>query len=153
MVTKKLIKLAKLSPAHYAELIRKRNQKLLDALEQWHNNPEYLAGERISFTYGCPHCNVHFQCYGCLWTKINKRAKHYHCCDIQYNGVNFNDGVNNKYIDVEYGHSTCAVSFPYSSDYTDNYKEVEKEYIRAKKFLEGHIEWANLDCWGEKCED
>ena len=28
-------------------------------------------------------------------------------------------------------------------------KALDKSYQLCKRFLEGHIEWAKLDCWGE----
>ena len=159
-VTKVLIEIAKRSPKHYAEQIKQRNEKLLKHLEFLYKKHKKNSNEewgKITVYKGCPHCNPNYQCHSCFWREVRKvsmNSKHFACCTAKFNGVtlldtcNFLKGKARYGFTLQYGWSDAAVKVTSCTS-----AQYEKSYQRCKKFLEGHIEWAELDCWGEKCKE
>jgi len=168
-ITKVLIKIAKKSPKEYAAKILKRNEELLKLLEELKSEydenmeegvPVYSNTHRIE--KGCPHCNISYICKGCIWSenRSDKTSPHSSCCAVKFNGVNYNDvehGYRTNVLGFSIGYAYCWASVEFDDNCVTDFSEADQEkiqttYEKCKKFLEGHIEWAKLDCWGEEFE-
>lgn len=159
-VSKILIEIAKRSPKEFAEQIKKRNSQLLKKLNTLYKKHRKAPSDqwgKENVYIGCPHCNIKYNCKSCVWRKVRKykiRPYSVACCTAKFNGFTLMDlcsmrnGVRRYGFVIEYGYSDATVRVSACSP-----SEFEKSYQRAKKFLEGHIEWAELDCWGEKYKE
>lgn len=159
MVTKLLIKIAKRSPKEYADKILERNETLLEILEGWYN--KYLQEELQNYVWesvslGCPHCGEGYPCESCIWTEVvpSKQQEddgRFACCHVEFNGhtLEYVANVRDAGFEAVYSHTGATLHYygPASK------KDAKKTYERCKKFLEGHIEWAKLDCWGEEYKE
>ena len=132
------------SPPEYADQIRRRNQRLLDALEEMVNSGDT---ERLirSVTIGCPHCDGY--CGDCLWS-IASNGPAQPCTTVAFNGVRLRD------MNVSQGYRTVVVSYSAGSAWiTRSPNEIHKPDVNdCRRFLRGHIEWANRKYWGRKYE-
>ena len=159
-----LIEVAKRSPKTWATTIRRRNQALLTHLEKMHKRV-VKQWDNLNFeqtvNLGCPHC-IHdfyngFDCENCLWTKVVDKNKYFGCCRVKFNGVTLDKASNNRNLPsirnryegfrISYSSNSASVFYNYTSK-----EMMEKTYKACKKFLEGHIEWTHMECWGEKSQ-
>jgi hypothetical protein len=152
---KRLIKLARISPPGFADLIMRRNRSLLEHLmllkpyigKGVMDIPDSVTKKAIKEThFGCPHCDG---CDQCLWSEV---------CEASYTdtgaclSVPFKLGRHNLCLsDVRY-------AMPLSVNYWSKSEELmlegdgiltERNFYSCKAFLDAHIKWASLECWGK----
>ena len=156
MLSEFLTELAKASPAHYAPLIKARNLALLGQLGAAESSDD-PAAECERLLLGCPHCGPLWPCGNCLynrgkpgWGEPRPRgfkrsmlpAFFQSCTDVKYGGVSLKDIHKHQTISVTYSHSYCELRVtrgPLDPG----------ELAATRGFLEAHVEWASLPCWGE----
>ena len=155
---------ARRSPKNFATIIRERNEELLVLLEQVYKKVmlEYDSNKECEFNIcesvkiGCPHCGKVYPCSNCIWTDAcvekGEMDRNYSCCMVNFNNVAYRSLQNfrGRGFYVSYGHAKASVGFNW---FKTNRKTAEAAYKRCKKFLEGHIEWADSPLWGEKCDN
>ena len=129
------------SPPEFADQIRTRSQKAMDALKK-----QIKGRRKFQFIYiGCPHCDI---CRTCLWTKawgkVTKSLRNIvpsECCtDIKFCGIDWHK-------------ATHVVTFsPGYVTIHDRSTDKDKKILRqnAFQFLTGHIAWANEEGWGKE---
>lgn len=151
-MTKKLIELAKISPKEYAITIRNRNTSLLKHLmmlepyvgKSINDIPNNIYKKVIKGTdYGCPHCGY---CFQCLWTKVVPKRSSHGCLHVKFGNSSYYT-LDKLPLSIIYNHNYECVSF-YNFGFTmiltkDNWQ-------KCVDFIQAHIDWANLPCWGEK---
>ena len=159
-LTKVLIRLAEYSPKSYAKQIRKRNESLLERLmllEPYIGRtngevPDDILRKVLKRTkFGCPHCDG--WCDDCLWntTRIDKR--HGGCTRAMFDHVCLNHFSDRISIGIFYGMTSEGINIYSESDliYLDETKVLKKsDWDKCVRFVQAHIEWAKLDCWGKK---
>ena len=151
-----LVEVAKRSPEAYAETIRQRNTRLLISLMTLEPYIGKLLTEipdavmkaaMVDTQWGCPHCTGKGHCRGCVWTKctpIEHRAPvGYDCTHVLFDGVMLLDvGDIDHSVRVRYNDDDESLEF--GSQGTLRAEDFEK----CRKFLQAHIDWANVECWG-----
>ena len=163
-LSKTLIELAMISPASYANKIRTRNLALrskLMLLKPYIGMkvtciPDDIDSHLRLFSHnGCPHCSrsiCHEKCNECLWRAATHRGKSpfghmgCFCVYVKYNGYNLKY-VSNKERSVIITYGPCSERIELGQ--FDNIL-TQKEWDECMAFIDGHIEWAELDCWGAK---
>lgn len=153
-MTKKLIQLAKISPKKYATTIRNRNTSLLKRLmllepyigkniNDIPRNIWYKVTKRTE--YGCPHCGY---CCECLWTKVVPKRLSYGCLHVKFGNISYHK-LDKLPLSIGY-----AYNYEYVSFYNFGYTMIltKENWQKCVDFIQAHIDWANLLCWGEKCE-
>ena len=170
-LTPGLVELAKRSPPGYAAMIRDRNRGLLERLEalelflgatrECHALLEAISIATSETNHGCPHCGVMHPCMNCLWTgvfspfernadgSVTVAIRRMTCCRALFDGINHND-VQSYVIGVEYGCSSENLSCWPGSFLECPPEDRRRQYGFVKRFLEAHVRWADLPCWGEK---
>jgi hypothetical protein len=159
MLNDTLIKLARISPKEYADVIRARNEGLLWRLlllEPFIGTTVNLIPRelRLQVTQpsgnGCPHCirDGNYKCESCLWTRVVPELPagnpcRLACVSVEFNGETLHEQHYPRTLYVGYGHDNESIHLDDPDAKID-----PAEFASARKFLEAHIEWANLDCWG-----
>jgi hypothetical protein len=155
MINEQLIELAKISPKSYAKRILRRNQSLLKRLmllqpylHDLESIPDKVYRQVIATTsMGCPHCQ---KCNECLWNdeRVNEQCDYFDyesCKDIMFDGLSLTDLRDQETIYVCYYDVEENIFVRETVDAID-----VEEFLACLRFLEAHIEWAQLGCWGEK---
>lgn len=145
-----LVQLARLSPRAYADQIRDRNQALLKALDLLIAAGNYGL-EQVA--RGCPHCRhgaSGFQCMCCLWPKAfgveNYVDTRLHCTRMPFpSGWCLNDVTHLGDCWITYSSDSCEVAWGPDAD--------ADQVSMVRQFLEDHVDWAELPCWGEACAE
>ena len=147
------------SPKDYAAQIKERCEAVIKKIEELLDTPEDQIEDVVEVDFGCPHCNRD-NCSDCLWTEAGKAHDLYfhgmvnegedieivdeYCTGIAFKGVTWRDvqsfvtlkpdrvDIQTGYAGNRYVHLDCG----------------SKIFKDAIKFLEGHIEWAEEDGWG-----
>lgn len=153
-----LVRLARISPKAYADIIRERNLMLLERLDM--ATPEMLEagtidiGKLKTVFKGCPHCghdrDNNFMCGTCLWTQCLPRYAQLACVWAVYPcgtslmqacgvGINLQYCSNSAYILINLQEASAAGAEVYAQGYN-----------RVRGFVEDHVDWASLDCWGSE---
>jgi len=166
MISKTLIELSKISPKGYAKRILKRNESLMKRLmllkpylgKTFGDVPDKVIRNVLKTTsYGCPHCSK--VCDSCLYSKAihnvaRKNKEERACCYVKFNNIILDNFSYNK----------CNISIGYWSskesillDNSDNIEYIypstlirTKDWKKCRLFLQGHIDWAKMDCWGSR---
>ena len=160
-----LVMLARVSDPAYAEQIRDRNTQLLqrlDIVEAWlgdesfgfvptDGDPEIEAAHAVVHI-GCPHCchkpgrAYWWYCSECQWTQCLEAAgdlvlgTQLPCADAMFpSGSTLQDTVRSS-VGVWY---TSAAARIHTSSCID-----ARDLAQARGFIEDHIDWAGLQCWG-----
>ena len=145
-----LIELARISPPEYAQQIRDRNLSLLKRLRllepylgmQLHEVPGPVLDEVENITHiGCPHC-ANSSCSSCQWLTTHMSGG---CTGAEFplsptETCMFVDVHDSENVALDYG---AGVEGLYCYDIVD-----AEQYRRLRLFLEAHVWWANLKCWG-----
>lgn len=106
---------------------------------------DYISG------FGCPHCKCD-DCDECAWTKFphpkSEWAEYCLCATfggIPYSIVEGSHCNSNYYVQLVYQHDGEDILFKHPSYPVDKCDMViiRKEIERIRRFLDGHIEWAN----------
>ena len=169
-----LVKLARLSPPEFALTIRRRNQVLLRRL----NLLDKYAGMDINKTadefseifeiseYGCPHCEgPGFGCHECDWkaagapcpTRTTTQGlvmlldtAAMPCTCIRFpSGLALSDMHDDRRsLNVVYDRDSECVEVRHSHIMTGLSRIDITELAEAKAFVQDHIDWADLECWG-----
>lgn len=165
---KRLIEMAKRSERSYAETIKHRNEMLLEKLELLKPFIGVMCGEiptDILYVvlerrfYGCPHCTS--DCKICLWSDVV-----FPDCDMETVKVSSNEGScfripfqsehlrNLPSVTLETVEDLASVRVFYyrnSEQIRLDYDKIltKEDYDKCLSFILGHIDWANLLCWGE----
>lgn len=153
----RLITLAKISPKEYALKIKERNLFLINNLKMY----EQYIGTTIPYgfdtvygTFGCPHCNN--DCPDCLWTKALNRVNRFNdgaCFDVPFGSKDSLYSSTLEEIELHYGYA-LRIMYWNNSEYIEiishNNILTQSHYDKCMSFLQGHIEWAELDCWGSE---
>jgi hypothetical protein len=118
-----------------AKLIKKRNAELLEAFEHFRESKRCLIYENDwrNLPYACPHCDLNMRCDSCAW-KVEPFHKYLitFCLRATFGGVRYS--TVEKVISYSPGH--CSVN-AYRAVHCSSKKASE-----VRKFLKGHIEWA-----------
>jgi hypothetical protein len=157
-----LINLAKFSPRHYRDMVLKRNQLLLAKLQLLKPYvgfnvmaiPDSVMSEVMTtVAIGCPHCLALTGCIGCgqcMW-KIASRGNT--CLGVDFSAPDRGLLLTAKRLSditrtlrIHYCRSIAYIGIDHMgiSPYLS-----QTEYTDCEQFLHAHIEWAQLDCWGE----
>ena len=161
-----------------AQQIKERNQAGLDYMVkfpwQWNKiakvRDEGLLAvglQRLKIIrIGCPHCDENYPCSVCSWQEIavnyakevksanihaNEDGKYiaWICCAMRFGGINCYDIKNHHYIHITLGWqdmNIMVVSLPPYAEYAKYYRI---ELVTCRKFLGGHIEFADGKLTGE----
>ena len=160
-LSKTLIELAMISPKSYAERIRERNLALQAKLmllkpylrKRIDEIPDQILSKAMESTHnGCPHCDN--SCSECLWTKAthNNRAISSSCYNVKFNGVSYED------VSI-FAQASVRVVYFDNSEYINIHPHssheilLREEWEKCMVFIDGHIEWTELDCWGAKYKE
>ena len=142
--------IAQHSPVHYADMIRDRNQRLLDQLENKYDESScYVA-------LGCPHCSKNYPCHSCIYTACLKKHGTYNatrnatlsgaalgCTYIDFGPICLAD-VNDPGDAYQVVYSYRDACIHIRSKNADN-----REQVHA--FLRAHIAWTDRkEWWGTK---
>lgn len=152
--SERLVKLARMSPKPYADIIRDRNTALLRQLEEADTMEGFGACKYVAMPFveiGCPHCSCdhdfNFMCGACLWTEAGFGSESgclYAVFPSGHSLMNVSSGA-------------CSVQYCCDNAYIYGNKKDMEAYAatRAKcqAFLEDHVDWAGLECWGEECKE
>ena len=163
-----LVKLARLSPPEYAEVIEERNLALEHQLLEFKNwLAKTLVESDVSalnirwflrtlsdvVELGCPHCNRMMDCTFCLYRKagakrlvlggLGGRKIHHPCI-----GVRFPSGARLHNNLVWYGPDSAGIEW-YRTQRAYDEGTLDAEIEAALGFVRDHIDWARLDCWGQ----
>ena len=155
-LSKTLIELAMISPKSYAERIRERNLALQAKLmllkpylgKRIDEIPDRVLKKIMTPSeYGCPHCGG--GCSRCLWTVAvhGKRSLNGACTSVRFNGLNCGK--------VREDLRSVSVCYQSQKEYIDVSFAggpilLKSEWDECMAFIDGHIEWTELDCWGSK---
>ena len=152
-----LIKLAQISPKHMANAVRRRNRVLLRKLmllEPYVGKRTRIPSSVITKVTGeehrgCPHCKQ--LCVNCWWSDAVKDTcyaedGYMFCVDVEFPSGFCLEDVNrssSRTLQIIYCRNSeqIRVGSPHASI---------KDFEKCKAFLEDHIRWSRLKCWGEK---
>lgn len=146
---KVLQELAEISPPEYADQIRRRNEKLLEGLDQIFDLPDEKLDEknrRHIGEIGCPHCHHGkgpkiFDCDNCLWNTAISSSITMACIYTRFGGYVL-------------GELSCLI---YASGFEEVHRSQiwydEENYHKTRTFLLAHIEWTNRFEWGKRYAD
>ena len=145
-----LVRLARISPGAYAEKIRARNQDLLATLmaaqhRRKSGEAANTVAEQIGFVTagGRPHCSCSggwFACGACLWRKACG-SKAMPCTHALFPCGHSYTTQRQPWGQVVYGCGSARIRLVPDREWPE-----DGGVLRL--FLEDHIDWAGLDCWG-----
>jgi len=161
-LSKTLIELAEISPKNNAKRILKRNESLMKKLmllkpyvgKTIGDIPDEVLRKTVRDTnYGCPHC--YQNCANCPWMKVTHSSQNRYeaCCDVMFNGISLHSISRQHRVGIFYLENREGIELDNTSDLHDMDQEAvidEKEWENCCKFLQGHIDWAKLDCWEKR---
>lgn len=156
-----LVRLARISPKAYADRIRERNLMLLERLDK--ATPEMLeagaidTGELITVFRGCPHCghdrDGRFMCSTCLWMRCFPTVESTACVFAEYPAGTSLMRAHGVGINLQYSSDSAHISVTLSEARAAGVAVYANGYNRVRGFVEDHVDWANLNCWGEDCKE
>lgn len=155
-----LVNLASISPRHYAEAIRLRNEGLLanlDLLRPYVGTmldqiPDPIFSRAISsLKLGCPHCmptsdKSYGHCQACMWTACNSICMY---VPFTFNDISMSldeiSDIENRVLSVRYTKYDAYLLLDHK-----RYSTIlpEREFQECEAFIRAHLEWAALPDWG-----
>lgn len=174
--------LASISSIKERDTIRMRNTILKDKLLllkpyigiSISEVPDDILKEVLDNTYqGCPHCDY---CKKCKWfTAVSKTNKEGYtleelvdlqrkyiikaCCYLVGfgpNNITLNMVKSLKSISVCYGSNDEQIridELSYVEDINFDMILSAEDFSKCMEFVQGHLDWTDLDCWGSACPD
>ena len=155
-----LLKRVKTTKAQ-ARRILKRNLGLLEALDKIPTNIKDMKralADGQTFDYrgdvGCPHCNSAYDCEGCAWQEAVEEPEEgpvpppvdRACADAFFGGMSLYDLDEHYIVEINYRSGEEELIFYLEEDCepdADDMKLARTEISRCRKFLQGHVDWAN----------
>jgi len=135
---------------YFEDMIYEDDYKDLDLWSHDGFNDVYRRIEK-----GCPHCQEArykngkpMNCKECAWTQ-GYRNDIYACTEQSFNGVSYRSMESYSFVSIIYGCSNAKISIGRYSFIRSGLDDEEKEMLmeeveNCRKFLNGHIEWADI---------